>query len=173
MVDATAETDVRTIAPARFGSITYRDDDLIVFPWGIPGFDHLKSFLVVSVPGQDHLMWFQSIEDLSVALPAADPWLFFPTYDPRLPAFARVALDLEKPEDFTILGIVAAPGDGTMFMNLMAPVIVNLRSRIARQVALEQSGYTVATPVPLIDPAVLKAAAAGAPTVAEAEPIPE
>jgi flagellar assembly factor FliW len=32
----------------------------------------------------------------------------------------------------------------------MAPVVVNLKSRIARQVALENSGYTVAMPVPLI-----------------------
>jgi flagellar assembly factor FliW len=172
MVDAVADIDVRTITPARFGTITYRDDDLIVFPWGIPGFDHLKSFLVVSVPGQDHMVWFQSIEDQSVALPAADPWLFFPSYDPRLPAFARVALDLDKPEDFTVLAIVAAPGDGTMFMNLMAPIIVNLRSRVARQIPLEQSGYTVAMPVPLIDPATV-AAGASPGAAPEAEPIPE
>jgi flagellar assembly factor FliW len=149
--DTDADADVQTLHLPRFGTISYREDDLIVFPWGIPGFDHLKSFLVLSLPTQDHLLWLQSVEDLNVALPAADPWAFFPAYDPTLPAFARISLDLDKPEDFTILGLVVAPGDGSMFMNLMAPVIINLKSRIARQVALESSGYTVATPIPLID----------------------
>ncbi len=149
--DTDADADAQTLHLPRFGTISYREDDLIVFPWGIPGFDHLKSFLVLSLPTQDHLLWLQSVEDLNVALPAADPWAFFPAYDPTLPAFARISLDLDKPEDFTILGIVVAPGDGSMFMNLMAPVIINLKSRIARQVALESSGYTVATPIPLID----------------------
>ena len=151
MGNATAGADVKTIELPRFGTIEYREDDLIVFPWGIPGFDHLKSFLALSLPAQDHLVWLQSIEDVNVALPAADPWAYFPAYDPSLPAFARISLDLDKPEDFTVLGIVVAPGDGTMFMNLMAPVIVNLKSRIARQVALDASGYSVATPIPLID----------------------
>jgi flagellar assembly factor FliW len=162
MVDATADASVLTIDLPRFGTISYREDDLIVFPWGIPGFDHLKSFLILSLPGQEHLVWIQSLEDLDVALPAADPWLYFPSYDPALPAFARISLDLNNPEDFTILAIVVAPGDGSMFMNLMAPVVVNLVSRVARQVALEASGYTVAMPIPLIDAAP-----------AQAEPAPE
>lgn len=157
MGNATAAADVKTIDLPRFGTIEYREDDLIVFPWGIPGFDHLKSFLALSLPAQDHLVWIQSVEDVNVALPAADPWSFFPAYDPSLPTFARFSLDLDKPEDFTILGIVVAPGDGTMFMNLMAPVIINLKSRIARQVALESSGYSVATPIPLIDPKAVQA----------------
>jgi flagellar assembly factor FliW len=161
-VTAGPAADVITIELPRFGTTVYREEDLIIFPWGLPGFDHLKSFLVLSIPAQDHLVWIQSVEDLSVALPAADPYVYFPEYDPTLPVFARISLDLEKPEDFTILGIVVAPGDGTMFMNLMAPVIVNLRSRVARQIALETSGYSVATPIPLIDP-----------TVAQAEPTPE
>jgi len=160
MGNAMTEAETKTVALPRFGTIEYREDDMIVFPWGLPGFDHLKSFLVLSLPAQEHLVWLQSMDDVDVALPAADPWLFFPSYNPTLPAFARLSLDLENPEDFTVLGIVVAPGDGSMFMNLMAPVIVNLKSRVARQVALEASGYSVATPIPLIDPATAQAAMA-------------
>jgi len=159
MGNATAAAGLLTIELPRFGTISYREDDLIVFPWGLPGFDHLKSFLILSVPAQDHLVWIQSVEDLNVALPAADPWLYFPSYDPALPAFAKISLDLAQPEDFTFLGIVVAPGDGSMFMNLMAPVIVNLKSRVARQVALETGGYSVATPIPLIEPSAVQAEA--------------
>ncbi len=147
MGNATAD-DVRTIELPRFGSFAYREEDLVVFPWGLPGFDHLKTFAVLSLSNQDHLVWLQSLEDVDVAIPAADPWVFFPSYDPKIPAFARLSLDLDKAEDFTILGIVVVPEHGQMYMNLMAPVLVNLRSRVARQVALEIGGYSVATPIP-------------------------
>ncbi len=148
MVNAAAETTEKTIDLPRFGTLTYTDADLLVFPWGLPGFDHLKTFMVLSLANQDHLVWLQSLDDTNVALPAADPWVFFPTYDPKLPTFARLSLDLSNPEDFTVLGIVVVPEQGQMYMNLLAPVIVNLRSRVARQVALESGGYSVATPIP-------------------------
>jgi flagellar assembly factor FliW len=148
MTDASAPADLITTDFPRFGPLSYREDELIVFPWGLPGFDHLKAFIALSLPNQDHLVWLQSVEDLAVALPAADPWVFFPEYDPRLPAFAKFSLDLDAPEDFTLLAICAIPEAGPMYMNLMAPIVVNLKSRVARQIALEAGGYSVATPVP-------------------------
>ena len=35
-----------------------------------------------------------------------------------------------------------------MTMNLMAPIVVNMRARKARQVMLENSGYSVREPIP-------------------------
>lgn len=139
-----------TVDLPRFGTVTYGEADVLTFPWGLPGFEDLKTFVVLSLEDQAHLIWLQSLDNTAIALPAADPWMFFPDYEPKLPGFARLALELERPEDFTVLGIVVVPDEGEMFMNLMAPVIVNLRTRIARQVALETGGYSVATPIPMV-----------------------
>ena len=138
-----------TIDLPRFGTITYAASDVLTFPWGLPGFEDLKTFVVLSLEEQAHLVWLQSLDNPAIALPAADPWMFFPDYEPKLPGFARLSLELDRPEDFTILAIVVVPEEGEMFMNLMAPVLVNLRTRIARQVALETGGYSVATPIPM------------------------
>jgi flagellar assembly factor FliW len=166
MVDAPAASAVKTVDLPRFGSCTYSEDDIFVFPWGLPGFDDLRSFVVLQLPAQDQIIWLQSLEDLKIALPLGDPFTFFPDYDPKIPNFARLSLDLQNAEDFTILAVMVGTDGGPTFMNLMAPIIVNIKNRIARQVPLEGSGYTVAMQIPV--PAAVVAAQAGA--EAEADP---
>ena len=142
MVNAPAE--MKTIDLPRFGTCTYSESDIFQFPWGLPGFDELRTFLVLQIPAQPDIVWLQSLDDLSVALPLADPWAFFPAYDPKMPHFAKLSLDLEQPEDFTIMSVMVGTSGGRTFINLMAPVVLNLKRRIARQVPLEAGGYTVA-----------------------------
>ena len=163
MVNAPAVTAPKTIELPRFGTCTYSESDIIVFPWGLPGFDELRAFFVLQLETQDQILWLQSLDDLSVALPLGDPWTFFPDYDPKIPSYASASLDLAGPEDFTVLAVMVGTGGGPTFMNLLAPIIVNLKNRIARQVPLETSKYTVAMEIPV------RAALAGV----QAEAVPE
>ena len=165
MVDAPALSAIKTVDLPRFGSCTYNEADIFVFPWGLPGFDELHSFIVIQLETQDQILWLQSLEDLNIALPLGDPWTFFPDYDPKIPDFARISLDLLNAEDFTVLAVMVGTDGGPTFMNLMAPIIVNLKNRIARQVPLESSRYTVAMEIP-VPTAVAQAHA-------EAEAVPD
>jgi flagellar assembly factor FliW len=171
MVDAPAASAVITVDLPRFGSCTYNEADIFVFPWGLPGFDELRSFIVIQLPTQDQIFWLQSLEDLNTALPLGDPFTFFPDYDPKIPNFARLSLDLQAPEDFTILAVMVGTDGGGTFMNLMAPIIVNIKNRIARQVPLESSGYTVAMKIPV--PAALAETVAETGAEPEAEAVPD
>jgi flagellar assembly factor FliW len=144
-----APSTVTTVDLPRFGSCTYSEADVFVFPWGLPGFDSLRAFIVIQLETQDQIMWLQSLDDLSIALPLGDPFIFFPDYDPKLPNFAQISLDLEKPEDFLIMAVMVGTDGGPTFMNLMAPIIMNLKNRIARQVPLEGTAYTVAMEIPI------------------------
>ena len=148
MVNAPAENAVKTVDLPRFGLCSYSDADIFVFPWGLPGFEHLRSFIIVQLESQERVVWLQSLEDVSVSLPLGDPWTFFPDYDPKMPSFARLSLALNNPEDFTILAVMVGTDGGPSFMNLMAPIILNLKDRVARQVPLETSRYTVAMQIP-------------------------
>jgi flagellar assembly factor FliW len=166
MVNAPPANHIKTVDLPRFGSCTYNEADIFVFPWGLPGFDGLRAFIVLQLETQDQILWLQSLDDLSVALPLGDPWTFFPDYDPKLPAFARLSLDLGNADDFTIMAVMVGTDGGPTFMNLMAPLVLNLKNRIARQVPLEGSGYTVAMKIPV--PEAIAAAHA-----AQAEAVPE
>jgi flagellar assembly factor FliW len=149
MVNAPAESAVKTVDLPRFGTCTYSESEIFVFPWGLPGFENLRSFIALQLETQDQIVWLQSLDDLNIALPLGDPWTFFPDYDPKLPGFARLSLDIQGAEDFTVLAVMVGTDGGPTFMNLMAPIVVNLKSRIARQVPLETSRYTVAMEIPL------------------------
>jgi flagellar assembly factor FliW len=166
MVNAPAPSAVKTIDLPRFGPCTYNEDDLFVFPWGLPGFEELRTFIVVQLETQDQILWLQSLEDPNIALPLGDPWSFFPDYEPQMPAFARISLDLQDAENFMILAVMVGTNGGPTFMNLMAPVVLNLKNRIGRQVPLETSRYTVAMEIPV--PAAVAEAAEQARAQAEA-----
>ena len=163
MVNAPTDSAIKTVELPRFGTCTYNEADIFVFPWGMPGFDDLRSFIVLQLETQDQIVWLQSLDDVKISLPLGDPWTFFPDYDPKIPAFAKISLDLENPEDFTILAVMVGTDGGPTYMNLLAPVIMNLKNRVARQVPLETSKYTVATEIPV--PAALARD--------QAEPLPE
>jgi flagellar assembly factor FliW len=171
MVNAPAENAMKTVDLPRFGTCTYSEADIFVFPWGLPGFEELRTFIMIQLETQDRIFWLQSMDDLNIALPLSDPWLFFPDYDPLMPGFAKLSLDLQNAEDFTILAVMVGTPGGPTFMNLMAPIVVNLKSRIGRQVPLEGTKYTVAMEIPV--PAAVSEALARAKEEAEAEPISE
>lgn len=133
----------------RFGECAYLDSEVIEFPWGLPGFGQLRKFVVLQVAGQEGFIWLQSLDDLKMALPLANPWAIFDDYDPHLPQYAQAALDLERPEDFVIMCVVVVTKDAEeMSMNLFAPIVINMKTRTGRQVMLENSGYGVRTPLP-------------------------
>jgi len=143
-----------TVDLPRFGECTYSQSDVIAFPWGIPGFAHHRRWLVLTLETHRGFFWMQSLDDVSVALPVATPWAIFDSYDPKLPAYAYVSLDVKDPTDFTLLCVVVAQaGGGTMTMNLAAPIVVNLRTRNARQVLCENSSYSSSEPIPRKGPA--------------------
>jgi flagellar assembly factor FliW len=160
MVNAPAESAVKTVDLPRFGTCTFNESEIFVFPWGLPGFENLRTFIVLQLETQDQIFWLQSLDDLNVALPAGDPWAFFPDYDPKLPSFARLSLDIQDTADFTLLAVMVGTDGGPTFMNLMAPIVMNLKSRIGRQVPLETSRYTVAMEIPVPEAVALARAEA-------------
>jgi flagellar assembly factor FliW len=151
IVDTEAET---TVELPRFGTCTFRDSEVIAFPWGLPGFGSLRRFLALHLDGQENFVWLQSLDDVTVALPTTDPYSVFPDYNPQLPLYASSSLDIQRPEEFILLGVVVVgPGAEAMTMNLLAPIVINLRSRVARQITLETGGYAVRTAIPRKAPA--------------------
>lgn len=142
-------SDTQTMEFPRFGSCTFSETDVIRFPWGLPGFANLRRWLALNVEEQSSFVWLQSLDDVNVALPTVDPYFIFEDYDPKLPAYATAALEIEGPSDFTILCVVVVTKDAEdMTMNLFAPLVINLRTRTGRQVVLENSGFSVRQPMP-------------------------
>lgn len=141
--------EATTVDLPRFGTLTYADNDVIEFPWGLPGFSEHRRWLLLTLETQPGYIWLQSLDDVKVAIPTAEPSMMFEDYEPKLPAYCFVALDIKSAEDFALLGVVVVTENAEeMTMNLMAPIVVNMRARKARQVMLENSGYSVREAIP-------------------------
>ena len=148
-----------TLDLPRFGTCSYLESEVLTFPWGLPGFGSLRRFIALNLEGQEKFVWLQSLDDLSVALPTADPWQLFADYAPHLPTYATSSLEIARPEDFvTLCVVVVSPGAVEMTMNLLAPIVINLRTRTGRQVTLETGGYSVRAEIPRKAPAAVAGA---------------
>jgi flagellar assembly factor FliW len=143
---------LRTIDTTRFGEVSVPEDDVFTLKWGLPGFGFLREFVVLALEDQKPYLWLQSLERSDIALPLIDPWALFSDYDPQLPSVTAAVLEIERPEDFCLMCVcVVGPEAKELTVNLLAPLVFNLRLRIARQVMLEDSIYSIRTPIPRAD----------------------
>jgi flagellar assembly factor FliW len=143
---------IRTVNTTRFGEVTVPEEDVFTFKWGLPGFGFLREFVVLALEEQKPYLWLQSLERAEIAMPLIDPWALFEDYDPHLPAVTAAVLEIERPDDFCLMCVcVVGPDAKELTINLLAPIVFNLRTRVGRQVMLEDSEYSVRTPVPRVE----------------------
>jgi len=157
---AAMEQEQHTLELPRFGGpCTFAASDVIEFPWGLPGFPTLHRWLPLNLESHPSFVWLQSLDDLGVAVPAIDPWMVFENYDPKLPAYAFTSLEIREATDFTTLCVVVVtPNAEEMTINLMAPILINLRTKKARQIVVDGSAYSAREAMPRKLPASSKTA---------------
>jgi flagellar assembly factor FliW len=120
----------------------------ITFAGGLPGFDHLRTFVVEPMPGDlAPFCRLRAVDPQGVEFIVVPPGLVFPDYTVEVDEETVERLDLAA-EDAVVLTIVTVGEDGSApTANLLGPVIVNRRTRTAAQVVLHGSGYDVAVPL--------------------------
>ncbi|MGC9772867.1 flagellar assembly protein FliW [Fervidobacterium islandicum] len=124
----------------RFGELEIKDDEVINFPNGIPGFEQLRRFIILNTPETQPIQWLVSLEDENVAFPLIDPWLVMESYEVDLSKQDLDLLQVEDPSDLVVWSIVTIPigKPEEATVNLKAPVVVNVKKGIGVQVILEK-----------------------------------
>lgn len=132
------------VKTGRFGQVEVSESEVIHFPEGILGFPNYQRFCLVD-PGDDTLIfWLQSIDHPSIAFPLLEPKIFKPEYMVRLSAAELRELRLENVNQSAVFAILTIPEDVTqMTANLKAPLVVNLKLQIGRQVILQENEYSI------------------------------
>lgn len=132
------------VKTGRFGELAVGDDELICFPQGLLGFPEYTRYCLVD-PGDDTLiLWLQSLDKLEIAFPVLEPKIFKPDYTARLSASELRELKLENINQSTVFSILTIPEDITqMTANLKAPVVINLKQQVARQVVLQENEFSI------------------------------
>ena len=128
----------------RFGEIRIAQEDIIHFPDGLLGFEELHRYVVVERERRRPHPFSAGGRRRPHRLSAVtDPQTFRPDYLPELGEEDRAALQYESDEDLAVLVILTVPQEvREMTANLMAPVIINVKERIGRQVVQGLGEYS-------------------------------
>ena len=120
-----------------------QDELIINFPQGLIGYQAHTAFALLEVKGGYPLKFLQSVVDPAVSFSCMDAACVKVDYEvPLAPDDAR-ALALHAPEDAMVLLIVSVPGDDPRqtTANLAGPLVINVRTRTGRQVALDSKVF--------------------------------
>jgi len=133
---------------SRFGELDVRDEDVIRVPEGLLGFGDRKRFVLLEDSEQEPFLWFQSLDDPGLAFVLVDPLIFFPNYRVSIPHEEITELDLTDAAEARILTIVVVSEDPAhITVNLKGPLVLNPRTRCAKQVVLMDEAYGTQHPL--------------------------
>ncbi len=136
------------VQTGRFGQIEISTDEIIQIPSGILGFPEDQNFCLVDAGDDTLILWLQSLSNPHLAFPVLEPKIFRPDYVVRLSAAELRELKLSSIKDasvFTILSIPSALNE--MTANLKAPVVINVKDKIAKQVVLQENDQPIKHPM--------------------------
>jgi len=116
----------------------------IVFPEGVIGFTDHKRYCLVPEKSQEPFLWLETSIDGGPSFIIIDPREFKSDYAPQLSAQDKQALGVAQSSECQFYAIVVVPKDSDRISaNLLAPLAINPRHRIGRQVVLQDQEYSV------------------------------
>ncbi len=133
----------------RFGEIEIEDSRIFDFELPIIGFNELRKFVILDLKKDNFFKWLQSIEDPALAFPIVSVFSMDVDYTIDLSDEAVDKLKITSVDDILVMNIASIPQEnpqGTT-INLLAPIIFNLKENIAGQVILSGSGYDISFPL--------------------------
>lgn len=130
-----------SINSKRFGDMKFSVNSVVMVMGGLIGLDGHESFVIIH---DQPFFWLQSIDNPDLALVMLDPLSFKPDYDPPIPMSVTRDLDIQAAEELSVYVIVTIPvgKPQDMTANLLAPMIFNTRSRLAKQLVLDERHYS-------------------------------
>lgn len=115
---------------------------------GLFGFDTLTKFFIVDPEDNTLILWLQSCEKPNVAFPIIEPQIFYPMYDKKFINCDFTSLDMVDATQAKYYSIITIPKDLTlMTANLKAPILINQKTKQARQVVLQDSKLPINHPI--------------------------
>ena len=116
------------------------EDKVIHFPRGLPGFPDCTEFVVMDHDTDTPLKWLQCVDRSEVSFLVIEPEQILLSYGLDVPEPVLAFLGWQKetgdPKDVIVFVILTVDGTN-LSANLRAPVVVNVETRRAQQMILD------------------------------------
>ncbi|MDI6785648.1 MAG: flagellar assembly protein FliW [bacterium] len=127
-----------------FGEIEIENPVIIEIKDGIIGFEAKKKYVLLDSKEEGIFKWMQSIDDQELAFIVISPEVFHPNYKLEASEEDLRSIGLESSEEVVYLAIVVVPEDPSkMSANLQAPIVINPKTFLAKQIISTNPQYTV------------------------------
>ena len=134
---------------AKFGEVEVEDNRVFDFVLPIIGFDELTKFVILEPNTDSIFKWLQSVEDPELAFPIISVASLEYDYSIDLSDNVVNELDITNVDDLLVMNVTSIPQNnpkGTT-INLLAPLIFNVKNQKAGQIVLSGSGYDISYPM--------------------------
>ena len=135
---------MKKIMTSRFGEIEAAEDAVIHFAAGIPAFEEEHEFLIIPYEEDSPYVFLQSVRTPELAFLMTMPLAFFPDYEFTIDDEVEQELELTSPEEVLIYAVLTLSGTEIrdLTANLIAPIVINAKTRKGKQIVLDRSSYT-------------------------------
>ena len=135
------------------GTVEIKDQDILTFATGLPGFPDAQKFVLLPLDADLPLVVLQSVEQQELGFVLAYPFAFKRDYEFDIDEEDKTDLQIEKEDDiipYTILTLKETFQESTM--NLLAPVIINKVKKLGKQIVLQDStSYPLRYPIGVME----------------------
>ena len=121
------------IQTSRFGKITIDENELLMMPQGLIGFETCRHWILIANPTNEDIAWLQSVGVPNVAIPVISPRRYAPHYRVQISQRDLSVLRLHNDDKLFVLTVVSKSGM-TLTTNLKSPILLNATRKIAAQV---------------------------------------
>ena len=132
----------------RFGEIQINEEKILKFPQGLPGLEDVHEYVLLQLEETNPINWLQSVDNQQISLPVMDPFEVFPDYAFDISEEDIKDLSISETEDIHVVSVLVIPEQiNEMTINLAAPILINIRSNVGKQIIIDGSDYPVRHPV--------------------------
>ena len=132
------------------GEIRVQSTDLVHFPTGMLGFPECRRFALLR-GGRDGLFWLQSLEYMPLVFLLVDPFTIEEKYSFDVQPSQIAELGPGEASDIGLLAVVTLPAESGKLptVNLQGPLVINFKTRYAKQVVSGDEQHAVRRPLDL------------------------
>ena len=149
MITTSCDARRKLLSPV-LGEVSFRENEIILFPEGLIGFEEHTGFLMVDVRGFEPIQWIMSVDDPAISLPVINPFLIHQQYDPQPARDEILCIGLESIRQARLYTVVTVSDESSQVsINLRGPILINDVRKLGKQVVLIHSDYSLKYPINL------------------------
>jgi len=114
-------------------TLPVKPENIITLPLGLLGFEQVKKFVLLALPGEEPFMWLQMLDNRNQGFVVVPPATVMPGYAPDIVQQDIEFLGIQSAADAIVLNIVTIRSNGETTINLKGPVIINRNSLVGKQ----------------------------------------